>query len=54
MNREKAASIVEMTLAAMKHWKSIARRNGCPDAEIRLFRPVFENRRKALVSAFSL
>lgn len=54
LDREEAASIVKKVLAGIERWDAVARHNGCPDAEIKLFTPVFEDRRRALVSAFGL
>lgn len=54
LKRENAARIVGRVLAATGQWKAVARRNGCTAAEIKLFEPVFDNRRRALATAFGL
>ena len=47
-----AASVVQGVLSVMGRWRTVARRQGCPDAELALFAPVFEDRCEALRQEF--
>lgn len=54
LSEGKASSIVGEVLHSMSSWEKTARANGCPEAELRMFRPMFQNRFQALASAFAL
>lgn len=48
VSRVAARRIVAEVLGAMRSWREAARRNGCRDAELALFEPVFRDRCHAL------
>ena len=52
LDLNRASQLIEIVLAAIGRWQSFARRNGCRDAEMRLFAPVFQDRARALKEAF--
>lgn len=52
LDLNRASQLVETVLAAIGRWQFFARRNGCRDAEMRLFAPVFQDRARALKEAF--
>lgn len=52
LSRQDASVAVSKVLDAMADWRAIARTNGCKEAEISMFAPVFSNRMKALETAF--
>lgn len=55
IQRDRAASIVRTVVDAVAGtWQAVARANGCPEAEMRLFEPVFRNRTAALSRTFGV
>lgn len=44
----KARAIIEEVMEAVSSWKTLAKRNGCPQSEVTLFEPIFEPRLEAL------
>lgn len=49
---DEAVAVVETVLAAMGPWETVARKNGCPEREVSLFRPLFKRKARELRSAF--
>lgn len=51
---EEAAKVVAAVLTSVSRWKTVARKNGCPERDQKLFEPVFTQKARELKTAFSL
>lgn len=51
---EHARELVRKVLSATSQWTKIARHNGCPESELRLFEPVITRQQQALKRAFKV
>ena len=48
-----AKRAVQGVMRAVRRWEAAARRNGCPEREVALFRPMFERKARQLRDLFS-
>lgn len=54
LSEDAAREVVGRVLASTMLWKDVARKNGCPEREIKLFAPMFARKARQLREAFGL
>lgn len=53
LSSDEAKRAVQGVMRAVRRWEAAARRNGCPEREVALFRPMFERKARQLRDLFA-